>query len=111
MKLSLKNLRGISQKLIFTRFKVSLRSVTRKNVRKKLLPDYLKNNYLEGAALSLVNSTDNLDNIWIRLKEAYGDTELPLGNKLHKIVKMGEIWKIREREKPVCALSLLICHA
>ena len=44
----------------------------------------------------------------MRLKEAYGDKELLLENKLHEIVKMGEIWKIREREKSVCAFFLLI---
>ena len=79
-----------------------------KNVSKKLLPDYLKNNYLEGAALSLVKSIDNVDGIWSRLKEAYGDTELLLEKGLYEIVKMGEIWKIKDKEKLVHALSKLI---
>ena len=79
-----------------------------KNVKKELLPDYLKNNYLEGAALSLVKSIDNVEGIWNRLKEAYGDTELLLEKKLYEIVKMGEIWKIKEKEKLVHALSKLI---
>ena len=78
-----------------------------KNVKKNLLPDYLENNYLEGAALSLVKSIDSLDGIWSRLKEAYGDTELLLENKLHEIVNMGEIWKIKDKEKLVHALSKL----
>ena len=34
----------------------------------RMLADLLKNNYLEGAALSLVKNEDNIDEIWSRLK-------------------------------------------
>ena len=40
---------------------------------KKLLPDLLKNNYLGEPALSMVKSQEDIDEIWRRLKKAYGD--------------------------------------
>ena len=106
--IKLEKFKGYKSKIVIYTFHSEFEKCHQKNVKKKLLPDYLKNNYIEGDALSLVKGIDNLDDIWKRLKEAYGDIELLLENKLHEIVKMGEIWKIREREKSVCALSLLI---
>ena len=42
----------------------------------------LKNNHLEGAALALVKNVDDIDDIWYRLKAAYGDPKLMLKKKL-----------------------------
>ena len=50
--------------------------------------DVLKNNHLEGAALSLVRSVDDIDEIWQRLKSAYGDPKL--------LLKKSEINKISQ---------------
>ena len=42
------------------------------------MSDILINNHLEGAALSLVRSVNNTDEIRRRLKSAYGDPKLLL---------------------------------
>ena len=107
-KIKLEKFKGYESAIDIYSFQSEFEKCHQKSVQKKLLPDYLKNNYLEGTALSLVRSIDNLDGIWHRLKEAYGDTELLLENKLQEIVKMDEIWKIRDKEKLVHTLSKLV---
>ena len=75
---------------------------------KSLLPDYLKHNYLEGSALLLVKGPTGIDEIWVRLKEAFGNTKVLLHNKLNEVNKFGLIWKIRDKEKPTQVLAKLV---
>ena len=77
------------------------------SLQKKLVPDFLKNNYLEGQALVLVKNLENLEEIWARLKDAFGDPELLLRNKLENIETMGSIWKLRDKQKLVQVLTKL----
>ena len=53
-------------------------------VTAKMLPDYLKYNHLDGAALTIVKGLDTMSEIWKRLKEAYGDTDVLLRSKLRE---------------------------
>ena len=78
------------------------------NVQKTLLPDYLKKNYLDGLALSLVKETQDLDEIWVQLKESFGCTMLLLQKKLSEVKKCGPLWKIKDKEKLIAALSVLL---
>ena len=41
-----------------------------------MLSELLRNNYLKDSALSLVKNIQNIDEIWKRLKKAYGDTKI-----------------------------------
>ena len=66
---------------------------------KKLLPDLLKNNYLGEPALSMVKSQEDIDEIWRRLKKAYGDKKVLLQNKLSCVVKIGNMLKSRDFEQ------------
>ena len=69
----------------------------------------LKRDFLEGPALALVHSLDNMDEIWSRLKAAYGDTKLLLKKKLCELEKMNSPWKSRNpTERTVSLLSKLI---
>ena len=49
------------------------------------IPDVLINKHLEGAAQLLVKSNKDIDDIWVRLKEVYGDIKTLLANKLSKL--------------------------
>ena len=62
----------------------------------RMMPDILENNLLEGSALSLVRSVNDIDKIWVRLKAAYRDPKLLLKRKLAKIGKINNLWKIRD---------------
>ena len=52
--------------------------------QKHHLPDLLKNNYLEGLALTLVKGIKKTDEIWKRLVRAFGNPELLLKGKLRE---------------------------
>ena len=73
-----------------------------------MMSDVLKNNHLEGSALSLVRSVDNVDEIWQRLKSAYGDPKLLLKKKLSEINKISQLSKLKDTERVVAALSQII---
>ena len=73
-----------------------------------MMSDILKNNHLEGAALSLVRSVNNTDEIWQRLKSAYGDPKLLLKKKVSEINKISQLSKLKDTEKVVAALSQII---
>ena len=73
-----------------------------------MTPDLLKKNLLEGSTLSLVKSMTDIEDIWKRLKGAYGDPKLLLKKKLSQIENISQLWKIRDQEKLVDALSKII---
>ena len=73
-----------------------------------MISDVSKSNHLEGAALSLVQSVDNIDEIWQRLKSAYGDPKLLLMKKLSGFHKISQLWKLKDKEKVLVALSQTI---
>ena len=67
-----------------------------------MMSDILKNNHLEGAALSLVRSVNNTDEIRQRLKSAYGDPKLLLKKNIRdqqdsstfKIKRYSGLWQL-----------------
>ena len=52
---------------------------------------YLKNNHLEGRAKDSVGSLDDLDNIWVRLENNFGNTTEMLMHHFQLINKMGHM--------------------
>ena len=62
-----------------------------KTTPKKMLPDLLKYNHLAEPALSLVKSLDDIDDMWLRLKKAYGDPKVMLNKKLAEVRKLGPL--------------------
>ena len=67
-----------------------------------MMADILKTKLLEGPALSLVRSITDIDEIWVKLKVSCGDPKL-----LH-LGKINQIWKLKDSEKVVEALSKMI---
>ena len=63
-----------------------------------MMSDVLKNNHLEGAANLLVRKVDDIDEIWERLKSAYGDPKVLLK-------KISQLSKLEDTEKVAAALS------
>ena len=77
-------------------------------VENRLLPRLLKNNYLGGSALTLVKSVESIGEIWKLLKQAFGNPEDLLQNKLREVEDLGPLWKLRDSEKLVQSLSKLV---
>ena len=83
--------------------KLNLRTTT-----KRVLPDLLINNYLSEPALSLVKHLDNIDEIWVRLKEVYGDTKFLLTKKISSLSDIQSFKGSRDPGKIIAGISQLI---
>ena len=79
-----------------------------KGTPRDLLSDLLKNNYLENPGLLLVKDVKYIDDIWIRLKEAYGNCKIMLTKKLAEINNIEGLWRYKDPEKTIDGLSKTI---
>ena len=73
-----------------------------------LLPDLLKNNLLADPALTLVKSVDNIDEIWKRLKQAYGSSKILLHKKLGELGTLASVNRNKSTEKMEFSISKII---
>ena len=64
-----------------------------KNHPRNLKVEWLKNNHLEGNAKDCVGSLDDMERIWARLKDNFGNTEQLLLYHFSKINKIGHLSK------------------
>ena len=108
LKIKLEKFSGYNSVIDIYTFQAEFEKLYLPSVQRKLIPDYLKNNYLEGQALILVKNIEDINEIWDRLKDAFGDAELLLINKLKDVEKIGPIWKLRDKQKLVQVLSKLM---
>ena len=108
LKIELAKFKGYNSIMDIYTFQTEFEKLISPDIQKKLLPDYLKTNYLEGQALMLVKEIVDIKEIWNKLKESFGDTMLLLQNKLSQVEKYGPIWKIRDNEKLIPVLSRLV---
>ena len=89
-------------------FQDQFEKIKLKETPKNLLPDMLKNNYLEEPALTLVKNVTDVDEIWKRLKDSYGDCKILLSKKLSSFSTIGETWKHNDPAKVVDSLGKII---
>ena len=72
------------------------------------LPELLINNYLVNPALILVKDATDIDDIWKRLIEAYGDSKRLLANKITELGDVEGNCKSKDPEKVIEGLSKVI---
>lgn len=108
LNIKLPRFKGYNSTLDIYTFQTEFEKLVSPNIQRKLLPDYLKMNYLDGSALLLVKETDDLEGIWAKLKEAFGCAMLLLQNKLSEVKKDGPLWKIKDKERLIPAISKLL---
>ena len=89
-------------------FKTQFEKLYLKSTPVELLPDLIKNNFLENPALLLVKNCETMDEIWSRLVDAYGDQKTMLSKKLAEINKLESAWKSKNSEKIVENLTKII---
>lgn len=89
-------------------FQSTFEKIHLKSTPKNLLPDLLKNNFLEGAALTLVKSIEEIDEIWKRLHDAFGNCKIMLTKKLSVFNSMEGLWKHKNPSKVAEELAKLI---
>ena len=80
-------------------FQTNFEKLHLKDTPSDLLPDLLKNNFLENPALLLVKDVYDIDDIWSRLKSAYGDTKIMLSKKVAELQNLEDLWKKKDPEK------------
>ena len=108
LNIELPRFKGYNSALDIYTFQTEFEKLVSPNLQRKLLPDYLKRNYLDGPALLLVKEINGLKGIWAKLKEAFGCVMLLLQNKLSEVKKHGPLWKIKNKERLIPAKSRLL---
>ena len=96
-----------SEQNIFT-FRSEFKKHVEQNFQKCLLADYLKKNLLAGPAYNLVSGMEDIDLIWDKLKEVYGNTQLLLQNKIGSMSKISNLDRLQDDEKISFALSSIL---
>ena len=107
LNINLSKFSGYDSELDIYSFQFEFEKLYVKTTPKKMLPDLLKYNYLKEPALALVKCLDNIDEMWIHLKKAYGDPKTLLANKLSTVKKIGPLWKV-SGDKLMSSLMSLI---
>ena len=82
LNIKLSKFKGYGSAMDIYTFQDTVEKLHLKSTPKHLFPDLLKNNYLENPALSIVKHIKNIEEIWRRLKEAYGDSQTMLAKKI-----------------------------
>ena len=108
LKIELSKFSGFDSPLDIYTFQTEFEKLFTSKLKTSELSDFLKWNYLEGSALTLVKGLSTMKEIWSRLKEAFGDSEVLLRKKLKEVENLGPIWKCRDKTKLVQILSKLI---
>ena len=72
LKINLSKFSGYESELDIYTFQREFMKLNGRSTPKGLLAAVLKNNFLEGKSLVLVSSLDDVDDIWERLKSAWG---------------------------------------
>ena len=96
LRINLPRFSGYESKIDIYTFQSEFLEGYKRTTPTRMMPDILKNNLLEGPALSLVHIVNDIDKIWARLKAGYRDPKLLLKRKLAKIGKINKLWKIRD---------------
>ena len=96
-----------SEMNIFT-FRSEFKKLVEPNFQKCLLADYLKKNLLAGSAQNLVAELDDIDLIWTKLTEVYGNTQLLLQNKIGSLSRLSNLDRLQDDEKISLSLSSIL---
>ena len=99
---------GYDSQLDVYTFQEKFMKLHKAKVPKSHMPELIKNNYLEGAALDFVRRHENIDEIWTSLKKSFGDPRMMLMKKLKQLESMGPLYRIKDSEKAKNSLSKVI---
>jgi len=108
LNIKLTKFKGYSSEIDIYSFQSDFEKVHLRTTPNYILPDLLKNNYLEEPALSLVKALDDINLIWERLKMAYGDPKTMLMKKLSQLNNFDLFPKFKDQEKLAENLSKII---
>ena len=99
---------GYDCKMDFFTFRTKYQKYIEPKIRKHQYADYLKSNYLDGAALNLVEKETDYEKIWTRLKESFGNTRFLLQNKMSTLDKFANLHNHKNDQKLANLLTKII---
>ena len=99
---------GLNSSRDYYTFKDEFEKLHLRTTPNTMLPELLRNNYLEDPTLSFVNNIQNIDKIWKRLKKAYGDAKIMLSKKLTELDNLEPIWEIKSPAKIAESLTKIM---
>ena len=85
LNINLQKFAGYSSAVDIYTFKTDFEKLNKELVPTENLPDLLKNNYLTDPALSLVKGIKDINEIWARLKKAYGSPKHLMQKKFREL--------------------------
>ena len=103
--IDLPKFRGYDSKLDIFSFRSEFEKLVQPAIQKQYWVDILKKNYLAGAALTLVDKSETMSEVWEKLTDAYGNVKLLLQNKISQLDKFENLDKIKGDEKLGLALA------
>ena len=86
---------GFNSELDIYSFQTEFEKLHLKGTPSSVLADLLKNNYLEDQALILAKNVESIDEIWSRLKMAFGDTRIILKKRIDDLSQVTPMWKMK----------------
>ena len=78
-------------------FRSEFKKLIEPNVQRRFWADYLKKNCVAGAAYNLVSKIESIEEIWRKLIEVYGNTQLLLQNKIHSLGRISNLEKMKDQ--------------
>ena len=82
LRIEIPKFRGYDSKLDIYSFRSEFEKLIQPSIQKQYWVDVLKNNYLSGPALTLVDKCEDVDEAWDKLTKAYGNVKILLQNKI-----------------------------
>ena len=100
--------KGYDSKHDIYSFRHQFEKLIQPGTQKKFWVDSLKTKYLAGPAFTLVEKIENIDEIWEKLIESYGNVKLLLQNKIGQLDKLDNLSKARGDENIANILAKLL---
>ena len=108
LKFELPKFQGYESEMDIYTFKSKFVKLVQPNVQKTFWADTLKLNYLRDPVLSLLQKIEDIEKIWIKLLDSYGNVRLLLKNKLSGLENFGGLYKVRGDAKVISVISGVI---
>ena len=108
LNISLSKFSGYESKLDIYSFRTQFEKLVQPGKQKQYWVDILKRNYLSGAALTLVETVEDIDEAWEKLTNAYGNMKLLLQNKISNLDKIDSLDKLKGDEKIGNAIAKIL---
>ena len=108
LKIELPKFKGFESDMDIYTFQKQFKKLIQPALPKGVWADYLKRNYLSGSALTLVEKMEDVEEIWKKLQESYGNMRFLLQKKIACLDKEKDLWTVHGDEKKGLAIASLI---